>query len=55
LSKNLAISTIAEGVESKKELDYLLSKNVDNFQGYIFEKPMPIDEFIRVYILQRDA
>lgn len=51
LCDNLHITTIAEGVENDIELNYLLEKGVDNFQGYFFDKPLSIDDFIKKYIL----
>ncbi len=47
LGKSLKIKTIAEGVETKQELDFLRKLACDEIQGYYFSKPLPSDEFIK--------
>jgi len=36
---------VAEGVENEDQIKFLTSIGVEEFQGYYFGKPMPIDEF----------
>jgi len=45
ISKSLGISVIAEGVETKEQLDLLMQYGCKKFQGYYFAKPVPIVEF----------
>jgi len=45
LAKSMQFEIIAEGVETKEQLDFLLQEGCDNIQGYYFAKPMPIEEF----------
>ena len=40
----LGHQTTAEGVETQAQLDYLRRKRCDYAQGYLFAKPLPIDE-----------
>jgi len=40
LGNSLMMDVIAEGVETKNQLEYLLSKNCNSFQGYYFGKPV---------------
>jgi PAS domain S-box-containing protein len=40
LGNSLLMDVIAEGVETKNQLEYLLSKNCKSFQGYYFGKPV---------------
>lgn len=40
LAKNLNLDTIAEGVETKKQLNTLLQLGCEVFQGYYFHKPL---------------
>ncbi|AJQ25800.1 EAL and GGDEF domain-containing protein [Pelosinus fermentans] len=47
LGKSLKIKTIAEGVETKQELDFLRKLECDEIQGYYFSKPLPSDDFIK--------
>ena len=45
MAKELNLMTIAEGVETKEQRDYLLARGCDIIQGYYYAKPMPKDEF----------
>lgn len=40
MAKSLGITVLAEGVETKEQLDYLKSRKCDIVQGYYFAKPM---------------
>lgn len=44
LAKRLDMATLAEGVESKAQADYLSSLGCEFLQGYYIAKPMPFDE-----------
>ncbi|MBD2295690.1 EAL domain-containing protein [Anabaena sphaerica FACHB-251] len=41
---NLNLNIIAEGVETKNELAWLMRNNCDIVQGYFFSHPLPIEE-----------
>ncbi|MDO8350239.1 MAG: EAL domain-containing protein, partial [Gallionella sp.] len=41
----LDLHIIAEGVESQAHLDFLRDNNCHNYQGYLFGKPMRIEQF----------
>jgi EAL domain-containing protein (putative c-di-GMP-specific phosphodiesterase class I) len=45
MAKTLNLSVIAEGVESKEQQTLLLKSGCKHFQGYLFGKPLPIQEF----------
>ena len=49
LSDRLGLSTVAEGVETPYQLDYLKARGVAFIQGYLFARPMPSAEFARWY------
>tara|TARA_R110001583_G_scaffold134394_1_gene286073 strand:- start:2000 stop:4597 length:2598 start_codon:yes stop_codon:yes gene_type:complete len=44
MAKGLDLKVVAEGVETKKQMDILTSLGCDIFQGYYFAKPIPADE-----------
>ncbi|MGR9115374.1 MAG: bifunctional diguanylate cyclase/phosphodiesterase [Gammaproteobacteria bacterium] len=44
IAHSLGKSALAEGVETQDQLDFLKKKGCDNVQGYLFSKPLPIDE-----------
>jgi len=48
MAHSLDLSTIAEGVEAKEELEFLLENGCDVFQGYYFSKPVSASECTRV-------
>ncbi len=45
MAQQLNLKTVAEGVESKAELDYLKSRHCNHFQGYYFARPVPFSQF----------
>ena len=45
LSKELLISTVAEGIETKEQMEFLKASGCNIGQGYYFSKPLPIKEF----------
>jgi diguanylate cyclase (GGDEF)-like protein len=46
LAKSLNLKTIAEGVETRQQLDMFKQKECDEVQGYYFSKPIPAAEFM---------
>lgn len=48
MAKWMQLSTVAEGVETKKEWEYLRSMECDVVQGYYFYRPMPEEDFENV-------
>ena len=45
MAQQLDLRVVAEGIESRAELDYLRERNCDYFQGYYFSRPMPPELF----------
>ncbi|MBQ9767923.1 MAG: EAL domain-containing protein [Lachnospiraceae bacterium] len=48
LAKWMKLSVVSEGVETKKEWEYLRSVECDAVQGYYFYKPMPQEDFMKL-------
>jgi EAL domain-containing protein (putative c-di-GMP-specific phosphodiesterase class I) len=44
LCKGLSLAVIAEGAETKEEVDYLIKLGCEFIQGYYFSKPLNIDK-----------
>lgn len=49
LAKKLNMQIVAEGIESREQVDFLVSQECDLIQGYFFAKPMPIEEYAEKY------
>ena len=47
LAHSLNLPLVAEGVETSTQRDYLAARGVQDAQGYLFARPMPIVEFER--------
>jgi EAL domain-containing protein (putative c-di-GMP-specific phosphodiesterase class I) len=45
MAQNFSISVIAEGVETEEQLNFLKENGCMVYQGYLFSKPVPVDEF----------
>ncbi len=49
LAKKLDMKIVAEGIESREQVDFLAAQECDLIQGYYYAKPMPIEEFEEKY------
>ncbi len=45
MAHSLNLDVIAEGVETEEQLQLLLNKGCTHYQGYLFGKPIPIEQF----------
>lgn len=46
MARAMSLQTIAEGVETGSQMNYLVAEECDMIQGYLFAKPMPYEDFI---------
>lgn len=53
LAKWLNLSTVAEGVETKAQLERLRDVGCDYAQGYYFSRPLPIPEFEKLLAAEK--
>ena len=45
MAQSLGMSVIAEGVETEEQRQLLLDRGCTHYQGYLFGKPVPIEQF----------
>ncbi len=50
LSKAMGLPVIAEGVETQEQSDFLTGLGCHSFQGFLFSRPLPIEEFERLWL-----
>ncbi|HJV11895.1 MAG TPA: EAL domain-containing protein, partial [Burkholderiales bacterium] len=50
MAQSLALTVVAEGVETKEQARLLQMLRCEQAQGHLFAKPMPAEEFTRAYI-----
>ncbi|MES3006478.1 MAG: EAL domain-containing protein [Pseudomonadota bacterium] len=46
MGKTLGLTVVAEGVETREQLDFLREQDCQHIQGYFFQRPLPADEFL---------
>jgi diguanylate cyclase (GGDEF)-like protein/PAS domain S-box-containing protein len=49
MAHSLQIKVIAEGVETKEQMEILRSLGCDEIQGYLFFKPMPSEKIVDIF------
>ena len=55
LAHNLNLKVIAEGVETRQQLEFLRDEGCDFAQGYLISRPIPADEMTQLLLEHRDA
>lgn len=53
MANKLDLTTVAEGIETKEQLDFLVENGCNIGQGYLYSKPIPFDEFKQNYFKER--
>ncbi len=49
MAKGLNLETVAEGIETEEQRDFLKNLGCDVGQGYLFARPLPEEDFIAYY------
>jgi EAL domain-containing protein (putative c-di-GMP-specific phosphodiesterase class I) len=52
LSRNLGLVTVAEGVETQEQLEWLMLNGDLLLQGFYFNKPLEIEDFEAAYLIK---
>jgi EAL domain-containing protein (putative c-di-GMP-specific phosphodiesterase class I) len=55
LSRTLGVRLIAEGIESREQLEYLRAAQCEEGQGYLFSRPLAADELTSLLAAGRVA
>ncbi|CDG18278.1 conserved protein of unknown function [Xenorhabdus doucetiae] len=50
LALRLHLEIVAEGVENQVQINQLKKYSVDYLQGYYFDRPMPLEEFVKKWL-----
>jgi diguanylate cyclase (GGDEF)-like protein/PAS domain S-box-containing protein len=48
MAQHLGLRVVAEGVETREQADFLVASGCDAMQGYLFARPMPLQEWLTV-------
>lgn len=46
MAHGMNLKLVAEGIETKDEIDGMYNENIDYIQGYFYSKPLPMNEFL---------
>jgi diguanylate cyclase (GGDEF)-like protein/PAS domain S-box-containing protein len=55
IAHNLKLDTVAEGVETREQLAFLAGCGCDAYQGFVFSKPLPAEQFADLFITEGKA
>ena len=53
MAKELKVNSLAEGVETEEQLQFLKEKGCDFIQGYYFSKPLEASAFTQLLLHHR--
>ena len=55
LANGMGMTTTAEGVETREQLDAIVSEGCTEMQGFLFSKPLPADKIERLFLSRRET
>jgi diguanylate cyclase (GGDEF)-like protein/PAS domain S-box-containing protein len=53
MARSLGIAVTAEGIETQAQQTWMQHLGCDSAQGYLFARPMPADEFLKIFLDRR--
>jgi diguanylate cyclase (GGDEF)-like protein len=54
LGRAMSMPVVAEGVETEEQREFLAGLGCHAFQGYLFSRPIPLEEFERLLLKQKE-
>jgi EAL domain-containing protein (putative c-di-GMP-specific phosphodiesterase class I) len=55
MAHSLTLNVIAEGVETEEHLEILGRLSCDEVQGFLFSKPLPVEEFEKLLKMSKSG
>ena len=55
IGHSLGMEVVAEGIETQEQLQFLTDQGCDFGQGYLFSKPLPIEQYIEYQLTQQKS
>jgi EAL domain-containing protein (putative c-di-GMP-specific phosphodiesterase class I) len=55
MGRSLNLRVVAEGVETAQDMAFLKAHDCDNAQGFFFSRPVPAEEFSKLFRCATDA
>jgi diguanylate cyclase (GGDEF)-like protein len=55
LANGMGMTATAEGVETREQLDRITSEGCTEMQGFLFSRPLPVQEIERLFLSGREA
>jgi EAL domain-containing protein (putative c-di-GMP-specific phosphodiesterase class I) len=55
MARALGIKITAEGVETPAQQEWMRQLGCDSAQGYLFSRPLTSEEFMQIFVEQRDS
>jgi diguanylate cyclase (GGDEF)-like protein/PAS domain S-box-containing protein len=46
MARHLQLEVVAEGVETREQLEFLVSRGCQRFQGYYWQHPLPLEDWV---------
>ena len=55
MGRTLSLTVVAQGVETKAQVDFLREHVCDELQGFYYNRPVPADQFAKLLLSQADV